>query len=154
SIAAVPRPASSGRQSEELAAAGRFPCMEPVHLRHRTNVLNSWALVVESKRLLLCRLERRRELLHTPEDLVAIKRLRNELELAEHMRMANRSAASSAMSSVRLRDLYRNLIQRATACSENLASTAPLLPPSDRLSTAVTVQMLDELVAQWREAAA
>ena len=119
--------------------------------RRRARVLNSWTLVSESKRLMLCVVESRFEISHEPEDARSIERLRNELDLAETRVEANRTAATSALSAGRFGNLYQGLIQRATTCAERLSSTAPSLLPSDRLRTAIRVQALDELVDHWRD---
>jgi hypothetical protein len=116
-------------------------------------VRNSWALVVESKRLLLCLLERRQAIEQGPDYARSIESLREQLELAEHMCRTDRAAALRVISSKQLGDTYQRLINRATTCAARLESSAPLLQPEDRFNTAVKVQTLDELIAEWRAAA-
>jgi hypothetical protein len=128
--------------------------MEPTSEETRQRMVrNSWALVVESKRLLLCLLERRQAIEHGPAYARSIEDLREELELAEHMCRANRAPAYSVISTKQLDDTYLRLIDRATTCAARLASSAPLLQPEDRFNTAVKVQTLDELIDKWRAAA-
>jgi hypothetical protein len=121
---------------------------------HRTLALNSWTLIAESKRLMLSMLERRNEGRRRPEEARLIGRLRQELELAESRRRANLSSPSSAISAEQLAETHERLIRTATACADRLSTSAQLLPPSERLRAAVAVQALDELVDQWRQAAA
>ena len=106
--------------------------------------------MLESKRLLLGVVERRYEVRRRPDDARAIKRLRNEIELAERRCKASRAAASSAIGDDQRAETHARLIDRAARCAARLSASAPLLLPLDRLRVAVRVQALDDMVDEAR----
>jgi hypothetical protein len=120
---------------------------------HRTLVSNSWALVVESKRLLICQLERRLQVHHGHGDARLLGRLHEELELAENNCRASRGWGDDAVHSAQLKSMYTALIRTANACAAQLSSDAAKLAPPDQFNAAVTVQTIEELMQHWRDAA-
>ena len=119
--------------------------------RRRVEVIDSWMLVAESKRLLLYVLERRFQLHHRAEDLVSIERARTELDLAERRYLAERNASPVATKpTAALESTYANMIRLASTTAAQVSRNAARLHPADRLSAAVRVQMLDELLDHWR----
>ena len=133
-------------------ARSRLELLHSDAVQRRIEVLHSWMLVAEAKRLLLYILERRSQLHPHPEDAASIERARGELQLAEQRCRAEwNSSSADAVGSARLERTYANLIRRATTTAARLSSSAPNLRPADRLNAAVGVQMLDELLDQWRK---
>jgi hypothetical protein len=122
-------------------------------VQRRIEVLHSWMLVAESKRLLLYILERRCQLHPRPEDSASIEMVRGQLDVAEQKWRAERSASPAGeIGSPQLEKTYVSLIRRATTTAAHLSRSAASLRPADRLNAAVGVQMLDELRDEWRKA--
>lgn len=115
-------------------------------------IMVSRMLVLESKLLLLHRAQRKFLVTQTEGDLKAVDDRHGQVRQAEaavRSREGEPFALRSSEYSIRV---YTSLVTRAVNTRGLLSRICADLPPDQRFQTAANIQMLEELIAQWKAA--
>jgi hypothetical protein len=116
------------------------------------DVVWSWLLILQSKRLLLNFAESRLRRSENEEQRQRVARLRMETDTAQDSyRRAWLHRGSPMPSRHRVAEFGR-LIAGLSAAAKRLRRAASGLPAARRFEMATDVQMLDDLVGQWQQA--
>jgi hypothetical protein len=120
-----------------------------VETRHQLIVLSTM-LIFESKLLLLHRAQRQFMGSNAANDLNTVERQRSDLHRAELALRAGSDNPRAFKSPKHGLWMYTRLVDRALATRKRWTAMCEAMPARDRFEMATDIQMLEDLIAQWR----
>ena len=120
-----------------------------VERRHRLIVVSKMH-VFESKLLLLQRARRQFLGTNAANDLEAVERQRTDLYRAEVAFRAGATNPAAFRSAKHGLWMYTRLVDRALVFRKRWTAICERMPAQDRFEVATDIQMLEDLIAQWR----
>jgi len=115
------------------------------------SVVTGRLLVLQSKRLMLASRERRLQKRKTDVMRDMVDRLREEIDRAQRAYRSALVRLGSPMMPDYWPATYSHLIERADDLSARLRSAAADAPQTGRYEIAVEVELLDQLIGEWRD---
>jgi len=115
------------------------------------SVVTGRLLVLQSKRLMLASRERRLQMRKTDVMRDMVDRLREEIDRAQRAYRSALVRLGSPMMPDYWPATYSHLIERADDLSGRLRSAAADAPQTGRYEIAVEVELLDQLIGEWRD---